>query len=93
MYINALVKQIGAYTALMNGVDIIVLTAGMMERSEIIRKILLKRLARLGIELDEKKNKFDAKEVVISTKKSKVKVIVIPTDEEREIARETLSLL
>lgn len=73
----------------MNGVDAIVLTAGVMERSPVVRKILMEKLARLGVQLDEKENNFSAEERVISTKNSQVLVMVIPTNEEFIIAEET----
>ncbi len=65
-----------------------------MERSDTIRKILVKRLSRLWIKLDIKKNnKLDNKQTTISTKDSSIEIIVIPTNEELEIANETKNLL
>jgi len=93
MYSNSIVKYIWSYVALMNGVDAIVLTAGIMERSKTIRKMILERLTWLGISIDNKKNNFDTQEKEITTTKSKVKVRVIPTDEELQIAKETLSAI
>jgi acetate kinase len=86
-------KYIGAYVAAMNGLDCLVFTAGIGENSDVIRKMVCKDMDVLGIELDEEKN---AKTVAglreISTENSKVKVLVIPTNEELEIARQTYQL-
>lgn len=93
IYLNSITKYIWAYTALMNGVDTIVLTAGVMEGSYVVRKLLMKKLERLGITLDNKKNNSSIIQKVISTPRSKVNVIVIPTNEELEIAKETKKLI
>lgn len=93
MYVDSIVKYIGAYVALMNGVDAIVLTAGIMERSEPVRKLLLEKLARLWSTLDEQKNIQVAEERCITTADSKVPVYVIPTNEELMIAEETYRLI
>ncbi|MCX6822833.1 MAG: acetate kinase [candidate division SR1 bacterium] len=93
MYVDSIVKYIGAYVALMNGVDAIVLTAGIMERSEPVRKLLLEKLARLGSTLDAKKNIQVDEERCITTKDSQVPVYVIPTNEELMIAEETRTIL
>ena len=93
MYVDSIVKYIGSYVALMNGVDAIVLTAGVLERSKDVRKLLVDKLARLGISLDEKANDFSTEERVISTKDSKVLVKVIPTNEELMIAEEVYKLI
>lgn len=93
MYINNIVKYIGSYVALMNWVDAIVLTAGVMERSPEIRKLLVERLAWLGIKLDDKQNTLIEKECIISTKSSKVLVAVIPTNEALMIAKEIYRLI
>ena len=77
----------------MNGVDAIVFAGGVLERSRDVRKLLMQKLARLGISLDEKANDFSTEERVISTKTSKVFVKVIPTNEELMIAQETLRFL
>ena len=71
----------------MNGVDAIVLTASVMERSAVVRKLLMEKLAWLGVKLDDTQNNLDTQERVISTKDSKVMVVVIPTDEELMIAK------
>lgn len=93
MYLIALVKYIGSYTALLGGCDHIVLTAGIGERSDFFRNLLLERLAGLNIFIDEKKNISPKKEKYITTRKSKIKVRVIPTDEEYMIAKKTQKLL
>lgn len=86
-------KYIGAYTAAMNGVDCICFTAGLGENNGVIRKQICDNLAYLGIEIDDEANKKRGEEVVISTPDSKVKVLVIPTNEELAIARETVALV
>lgn len=86
------VKYIGAYVAAMNGVDAICFTAGLGENSPIIRTLICERLGYLGISIDEKQNEKRGENMVISTKDSKVDVLVIPTNEELAIARETYQL-
>ncbi len=83
---------IGAYAAAMNGVDAIVFTAGVGENSPEGREAVLKELAYLGIELDETANKKRGEEIFITTPESKVKVMVIPTNEELMIALDTQRL-
>jgi len=87
-------KYIGAYTAAMNGVDAIAFTAGVGENDYIIRSNVCKYLGYLGLKLDEEKNKeIRAVEAEITTADSKVKVYVIPTNEELAIAMQTLELI
>lgn len=86
-------KYIGAYAAAMNGVDTIVFTAGVGENDGNVRKAVCDRLGFLGIQIDAEANGQRGKEIVISTPDSKVKVLVIPTNEELAIARETLALV
>ncbi|WP_299222962.1 acetate kinase [uncultured Aquimarina sp.] len=87
-------KFIGSYTAVMNGLDAIVFTAGIGENSDVIRKLVSTNLEYLGIELDEEKNSVRSKEIRdISQASSKVKILVIPTNEELEIAQQSLRLL
>lgn len=83
-------KYIGAYTAAMNGVDVIVFTAGIGENGVDFRKAVCSNLDYFGVKIDEAKNNSRGKEVIISTPDSKVTVMVVPTDEELAIARETL---
>lgn len=82
-------QTIGAYTAVLNGVDAIVFTAGLGENSAASREEILNGLEYLGIKIDAEKNKQRGKQIEISTEDSKVKVFVIPTDEELMIARDT----
>ena len=86
-------KYIGAYTAAMNGVDVICFTAGVGENSPLVRNLACERLGYLGIALDQEKNNKRGEELEISTSDSKVKVFAIPTNEELAIARETAALV
>ncbi len=86
-------KYIGAYTAAMNGVDAICFTAGVGENNPLVRKLVCDRLGYLGIAMDTEKNNKRGEEVEISTPDSIVKVLVVPTNEELAIARETASLV
>lgn len=86
-------KYIGAYTAAMNGVDNIVFTAGIGENVCSVREEVCSYLGFLGIELDKEANAKRGEEIMISTPESKVKVFVVPTNEELAIARETVALL
>ena len=86
-------KYIGAYTAAMNGVDVICFTAGVGENSPLVRDLACERLGYLGIALDQEKNNKRGEELEISTPDSKVKVFAIPTNEELAIARETAALV
>ncbi len=86
-------KYIGAYTAAMNGVDVICFTAGVGENSPLVRSLACERLGYLGIAIDKEKNDRRGEELEISTPDSKVKVLVVPTNEELAIARETAALV
>ena len=87
-------KYIGAYATIMNGLDAIIFTAGIGENSTIIRGLVCKNLEFLGIDLDPERNLFRSKEIrEINTTISKVKVLVIPTNEELEIAKQSYQLL
>ena len=86
-------KYVGAYTAAMNGVDAIAFTAGIGENDGKVRKKICDRLGFLGITIDDAKNAIRGEEVIISTPDSKVKVMVIPTNEELAICRETVALI
>ncbi len=86
-------KYIGAYTAAMNGVDAICFTAGIGENAPLVRSMVCERLGYLGVTIDQEQNKKRGDEVVISTADSKTKVLVIPTNEELAIARETYALV
>ena len=82
-------KVIGEYIAVLNGVDAIVFTAGIGENSASIRKRILADLDGIGIKIDEEKNKIRGQEIDISTPDATVRVLVIPTNEELTIARDT----
>lgn len=86
-------KYIGAYIAVMNGVDAIIFTAGLGENDHVVRKQIMSYFEYMGVKVDEENNKKRSEEVMISTPDSKVKVYVIPTNEELAIARETVELL
>lgn len=87
------VKYIGAYTAAMNGVDAICFTAGLGENSPFIRNMICEYLGYLGIALDQEANGKRGENILISTPDSRTKVLVIPTNEELAIARETYALV
>lgn len=86
-------KYVGSYVAAMNGVDAIAFTAGIGENDGSVRAKVCSYLEYLGITIDEKANEARGEEVEISTADSKVKVYVIPTNEELAIARETVALV
>lgn len=81
-------KYIGSYVALMNGVDLLIFTAGIGENAVEVRAKILSNLEYLGIKIDEEKNKNRGKEIKISSDSSAVDVYIIPTNEELVIARE-----
>lgn len=94
MYDYRIKKYVGAYAAAMGGVDIVVFTAGVGEHQWDVRRGAVHGLEFMGIELDEEKNRKNCgKEEIISTPASKVKVVVVPTDEELLIASDTLDLI
>lgn len=94
MYEQRITKYIGAYAAEMGGVDIIVFTGGVGENQTGLRLNVCKPLAFMGVEIDEAVNAASrGKEAVISTAASKVKVVVVPTDEELMIARDTEAIV
>lgn len=83
-------KYIGAYAAAMGGVDALVFTAGIGENGISFRKAVCEGLGYMGIEIDAEKNNVRGKETIFSTDNSRVKVMVVPTDEELVIARDTM---
>ena len=87
------IKYIGAYAAVMNGVDVIAFTAGLGENNSYIRERICNSLEYLGVKIDKSLNETKQDEIIISTPDSKVKVLVVATNEELKIARETLALL
>ncbi|MGY5351155.1 acetate/propionate family kinase [Wenyingzhuangia sp. IMCC45533] len=94
LYAYRVKKYIGAYTAAMNGLTAIVFTAGAGENSVDLRTLICENLEYLGIELDVELNNQRPKETtLISSKNSKVKVLVIPTNEELEIAKQAYKLI
>lgn len=86
-------QYIGSYTAVMNGVDAIAFTAGVGENNFTARAGICSYLGYLGIEIDAEKNQVRGEDQVISTDNSKVPVLVVPTNEELAIARETVALV
>ena len=86
-------KYIGAYTAAMNGVDAIAFTAGVGENDKVARKTICSYLGYLGVEIDDQANDVRGKETLISSENSKVKVMLLPTNEELAICRETVALV
>ena len=86
-------KYVGGYVAAMNGVDAIVFTAGIGENVGMIREKVCSYLGFLGVTIDAKANEAMGEEVVISGADSKVKVAVIPTNEELAICRDTVALV
>ena len=87
-------KYIGSYAAVLNGLDAIIFTAGIGENSSYIRKLVCTDMDYFGIQLDESKNEMRSKEIrEINTVDSKTKILVIPTNEEIEIANQVFELL
>ena len=93
MYEYRILKYIGAYAAVLGGVDIIVFTGGVGENQTITREKICKKLEFLGGTFDEEANKTRGEEITISGADSKVKVVVIPTDEEMMIAQDTAAIV
>ena len=93
MYEYRILKYIGAYAAALGGVDIIVFTGGVGENQLITRESICRQLEYLGVTFDAEANNCRGKEVVISGADSKVKVVVIPTDEELMIAQDTAAIV
>jgi len=91
VFVHRLVKYVGAYVAVMNGLDTLVFTAGIGENVPLIRSRVCSKLAYLGVKIDEDRNK--SKELIISVENEKPAVMVIPTNEELMIARETIRIL
>ena len=92
-FVYRVAKYIGAYTAAMNGVDAIAFTAGLGENNAAIRKEICSYLGYLGVEIDDERNAVRGKETVVSSDQSKVKVLLVPTNEELMIARDTMELV
>lgn len=92
-YVHSILRFIGSYIAVLGGVDAIVFTAGIGENGALLRKLVIDRLAYLGIKLDEEANQKRGAITEISTPDSKVRVFVIPTDEEYMIAKDTMKIV
>ena len=84
---------LGGYNTIIGGADAIIMTGGIGENSTEVRERILKRLGALGIKVDKKANAKRGETIVISTKDSKIPVVVIPTNEELMIARDTVRVL
>ena len=93
MYNYRIRKYIGAYTAAMGGLDILVFTGGIGENSKLVRKGVCKNFEFLNLVLDNEKNKVMGEEAIINTEQSRVKIAVVPTNEELVIAQDTMSLV
>ena len=93
MYEYRILKYIGAYAAVLGGVDIIVFTGGVGENQTITREKICKKLEFLGVTFDAEANKTRGEEITISGADSKGKVVVIPTDEELMIAQDTAAIV
>lgn len=93
VFAHSVVKYIGSFIAVMNGVDAIVFTAGIGENDDIIRSRIIEHFDYLDTTLDQKANKMHGEERIISTPESKVKVICIPTNEELAICRDTVEIV
>lgn len=89
MFAYSINKWIGAFTAALGGLDVVVFTGGIGENSKDMRARVLKGLAYTGLEIDEEKNNSRGKEVIISKPGSPITAMVVPTNEELMIARET----
>ena len=93
MFAHKVRFYIGAYIAEMNGVDAIVFTAGVGENDVTMREIICDNLGNLGIKLDPVKNKIRGQETLISADDARVKLLMIPTNEELMIARDTYNIV
>lgn len=92
-YVYAIVKYIGAYALILGKVDSITFTAGIGEHNALIRKMIMNKISPLGVTLDEDKNNNAHDECLISGPDSKIKVYVVPTDEEMSIAMQTKEIV
>ena len=94
MYDYRIIKYIGSYAAAMSGVDMIVFTGGIGENADRVREAVCKKFGYMGLEFDaEKNNGLRSKEAIVSKPDSKIKVIVVPTNEELVIAQETVKVI
>ena len=90
IFVNRIIKYIGSYTAIMGGLDVLVFTAGIGEGDIKMRARIVNKLNYMGAKIDPERNDVMAKEHLISTDDSKVKVMLVPTNEELMIARDTV---
>ena len=93
MYAQKIANFIAMYNNLLNGADVITLTAGVGENSKNMRKMIIDRIASLGVKVDDAKNDFRGEFRLISTDDSKIPVYVVPTNEELMIALDTMDLI
>lgn len=94
MYIYRIIKYVGAFAAVLNGVDVIVFTGGVGENQQVLRKRVCDHLTYMGVKIDDEVNSSSrGEEKLISAPDSAVKVVVIPTDEELMIARDTEAIV
>ena len=93
MYAKHIANYLSMYNTLLEGTDYIVFTAGIGENSPLVRKMVIDKFAYLGIKLDEEKNNTRGINGIISTEDSTVKVVVLSTDEELMIAKDTYNLI
>lgn len=93
MYIKHIANYLSMYNTLLEGTDYIVFTAGVGENSDVVRELLIDRFKFMGIKLDEEKNKTRGISGIISTEDSTIKVVVLPTNEELMIAKDTYDLI
>ena len=92
IYAQRIANYIAMYNNLLGGADVITLTAGVGENSKTMRKMVIDRIASLGVKIDEERNDFRGEFRLISTDDSKIPVYVVPTDEELMIATDTMEL-
>ena len=93
MYARKIANYIAMYNNLLGGADVICLTAGVGENSKTMRKMILEKIASLGVELDESKNDFRGEFKCITKNNSKIPVYVVPTNEELMIAIDTMNFV
>ncbi|HEX3015125.1 MAG TPA: acetate kinase [Desulfobacteria bacterium] len=93
VFIHSVIKTVGSFAAVLNGVDAIVFTAGIGENAAWMREAIVKNLSYLGAEIDPEKNKVRGEEIDIATAESKTRLLIIPTDEELMIAKDTAEIV
>ncbi|CAH1851033.1 acetate/propionate family kinase [Convivina intestini] len=93
IFVNRVVRYVGQYIAEMNGADAIIFTAGIGENGYEVRKEIIDKLSYFGVEIDDAKNTGMRDEAIVSTDDSKIKVLVVPTNEELMIARDVQTLM